>query len=564
MAVQRPRPKWYRRPELRPDWRTVLSAVLIVFAFPPWNVTPLAWICLAPWFAALERAPTAGAAALQGLWFSVFMSLGGFYWVAYVLQEFGQVPWAVAVLGLVLYSLIGQPQFTLFGPVRWKLERARIGMTAPWRSAGLALASALAYAGLDWCLPKLFVDTLGYAFHDSKWLRQAADLGGPPLLTVVGYVANDAIWTLYRRLRDRREPSTRPALAATAPQAAFALLAVSATAGYGYVRLGEIEAILAKPHPSVQLGVIQANIGDFDKIAAERGVRGAAEKVMQTFFTMTDQALAMTPRPQAVVWPETSYPSTFRTPETTDELARDQQLERFVRDRGVPLLFGGYDRAGGKDFNAFFFLDPRAGESDLQVYRKNVLLLFGEYIPGASFIKPLRDAFPQVGNFGRGAGPEVLRVGDVRAGPVICYEILFPDYVIAAARKGSQLILNITNDSWFGPWGEPELHLSLSAFRGIETRLPQLRSTNTGISALISPTGELTHTTRIGTPEIMNVSVPLVPPIPTLMLAWGDWFGKTAFGAGFGLLGLALLLSRRSPSRQGRERRQAADALPSA
>ena len=95
---------------------------------------------------------------------------------------------------------------------------------------------------------------------------------------------------------------------------------------------------------------------------------------------------------------------------------------------------------------------------------------------------------------GRGVGPEVLelpvaspQVSKIRASPVICYEALFANYVIAAARKGSQLIMNVTNDSWFGSWGEPQLHLSLSRFRTIETRVPMLRGTNTGISALVLP-----------------------------------------------------------------------------
>jgi apolipoprotein N-acyltransferase len=268
---------------------------------------------------------------------------------------------------------------------------------------------------------------------------------------------------------------------------------------------------------------------------------------------MSDKALAMTPKPDALVWPETSYPTTFGTPATLNEVALDESVRNYALTRKTSLLFGGYDHREGKDYNAFFFLAPRASGSEpteLQIYRKNILLLFGEYIPLSDYITFLRTAFPQVGNFGRGTGPEVLRVypndpaaPPVLAGPIICYEALFPSYIIGAARKGSQMILNITNDSWFGPYGEPILHFSLVTFRGIETRLPQVRSTNTGISALILPDGTVQSRTSIDGEEIMNLTVPITEPIPTLMKAWGDWFGPFCFV--IGLILATLLVARK-------------------
>jgi apolipoprotein N-acyltransferase len=105
---------------------------------------------------------------------------------------------------------------------------------------------------------------------------------------------------------------------------------------------------------------------------------------------------------------------------------------------------------------------------------------------------------------------------------------------------GSQMILNITNDSWFGPRGEPQLHFALITFRSVETRLPQLRSTNTGISALILPDGTVQAQTNIDRPEILNVRIPIIKPVWTLMKAWGDWFGT--FILGVACLGLIWLL----------------------
>jgi apolipoprotein N-acyltransferase len=539
-----------------PDRLTILSGVLIVLAFPPYGFFPLIWVCLVPWFFALARAPRWPQALLQGVWLSFFMSLLGFHWVAFVLHEYGQVPWPLAILGFLLFSLGGQPQFLAAAPfLSYFLRKGGPG-EKPAKALGVALLLALAYAGTDWLIPKLWVDTLGHALFRARNLRQIADLGGAHLITVLVYLVNDLVYRAWRSTRARSEPSLWPVLSATGAQAIATVLLVALAWGYGYVRGSAIRELQSHPRASFQAGVIQADIGDFDKVAAETGtVRGAADKVLNTFFSLSDAALSQTPKPEALIWPETSYPGTFRTPMEASELYRDQQVEHFVRERGVPLYFGGYDRSGKKDFNAFFFLAPKAspgltGDGDLQVYRKSILLLFGEYIPGAESISFLREAFPQVGNFGRGPGPSVYALPTtskqapvVKAGPIICYEALFPNFVIGAARKGAELILNVTNDSWFGPYGEPQLHLSLTAFRSIETRLPQLRSTNTGISALIMPDGEITHATPIGKPQILNVAVPLVPSTWTLMVAWGDWFGPTSFV--FGMLGLFLLARRR-------------------
>ena len=536
----------------KPDWLTILSALLVVLAFPPWNLSFLIWICLVPWFYAITRARNNQQAVIQGAWLSFFMTAGGFYWIALVLREFGQVPWVVAIGGFVLFAFVAQLQFLVFAPIgrraqRWMLSRE----SKRWPSLGFGLSMALFYAGIDWFLPKLFKDTLGHSFYSSPWLRQVADLGGAPLLTFGVFLTNQTIFVTYRRLSLRRESSIWPAIAASFPQVACTGVMVLAAVFYGKARYKEVHGMLLQPHPSVQFGLIQGNIGDFDKVASESGVRGAAHKVLSTHFKLSDDALALSPKPEILVWPETSYPSTFRTPQTSDELARDQMTESYVHTRGVPLFFGGYDYKGGKDFNAFFFLLPKAdplmpNSGDLQVYRKNILLLFGEYIPGAETFSFIKHAFPQVGNFGRGAGPEVLtvplsnpQVPTLRIGPVICYEVLFPSFVLDAARKGSQVILNITNDSWFGPTAEPELHLSLAVFRSIESRLPQVRGTNTGISALVLPDGEIVQKTGIFRPEILNVAVPVLPSISTLMLKWGEWFGW--FSLLTGVLSLGVL-----------------------
>jgi len=520
-----------------PDWRTAVSGFLIVISFPPWNFWPFIWIALIPWFFAIHKASHPKDASkntpknapknamIQGFWLSYFMSIGGFFWVASVIREFGNLPWAISILGLQIFSIFGQPQFFIFAPLSILLlgSLGNSKLTPFKQTFLISLFFAFLYTGLDWILPKLFMDTLGHCLYLAKYLRQSADLGGAPLLTFVIFFVN---FSLFLSLKKRSKPQWQLIGAASCFLALFWL--------YGLARYQSIQKLMSSPTQTLQAAAIQGNIGDFEKVAAERGVRAAATQIINVFTQMSDEALRLIPQPQVIIWPETSYPSTFRHPQSALEITLNQRVEQYVRTAQVPLIFGGYDQLGKKDYNAMFILSP---EGYLQAYHKNILLMFGEYIPGAETFSFIRNAFPQVGNFARGEGVNTLEVpiaspsrGVIKTVPIICYEALFPSYVIAAARQGSQLIINITNDSWFGKWGEPQLHLALTSFRSIETRLPMLRSTNTGISALIQPDGEITHPTSIDRKEILNVSIPINQPIPTLMTLWGDWFGPFSLG----------------------------------
>jgi apolipoprotein N-acyltransferase len=165
----------------------------------------------------------------------------------------------------------------------------------------------------------------------------------------------------------------------------------------------------------------------------------------------------------------------------------------------------------------------------------------------------VRGLLPWLGTWKRGPGPQSLdfplREGRVlKVAPLICYEAIFPGYVAQAVSKGAELIVTISNDSWFGTSAGPKLHLTLAAFRSIETRLPQVRATNSGISAYISPTGELVREVETGQRAGVVMTIPPIEHIGTLMVAWGDWFGPTALISGVVLLIAQALLLRKKGS----------------
>jgi apolipoprotein N-acyltransferase len=416
----------------------------------------------------------------------------------------------------VVFASFNQLQFFL---TEWARFRHG-GYTNPIFATAAGYAAI--YTLIDRAFPKLFRDTFGHAFYLSTSLRQWAEIGGAFFLTFAVIWFNLRVTdAIVQSLRNRRFSPRAFALPLSLLAIAFAL---------GTLRYLQIEAETAKL-PTSKIIAIQANIGDATKIASERGVAKALNFVVDTYTEMSREAATKHPDADAIVWPETAFPTVFSaSPHSTAD--RDQKVRTMVSEIQKPLLFGGYDQDGkGKDYNALYLLSKNGFET-AERYRKHILLLFGEELPFADQFPILLDWFPQVGQFGKGPGPELLtyynQSGEpVRVAPLICYEGLFPEYFRTAMGLKPDFFLNVTNDSWFGPWAEPQLHLSLTTFRAIETRTAQLRATNTGISGLLTPSGNWVGMTGIEIPVAEAYSVPRGEAASSLYKNLGEgplWF----------------------------------------
>jgi apolipoprotein N-acyltransferase len=164
-------------------------------------------------------------------------------------------------------------------------------------------------------------------------------------------------------------------------------------------------------------------------------------------------------------------------------------------------------------------------------YFKQVLLVFGEYFPFDDWFPSLKNINPMMGDFGRGPGPIPIlfhwRGGVLPLGVNICYEAILPEYMRGYVKNGARALVNVTKDSWFGDTFEPWQHFQLAILRAVELRIPLIRSTNTGLSGVVSTTGEVR---TLSAPfreayETLPVSVPLKPR-PTLYVQWGEWFAQ--------------------------------------
>jgi apolipoprotein N-acyltransferase len=496
-------------------------------------------VALVPWLWVLDRARTPREAFWVGMAQNVAFALVVFSWFPEALHGFAQAPLAAVWLGWLVVSPLMQPQFVTFALAR-HLARRRSPEGAFWRPA---LAGAFAYVGTEWLLPKLFADTLGQGLYPSVYLRQGADLAGAHGLTVLLLLGNECVLALGRALATRED--RRRALA---PLAVLVALGMSGF-GYGAWRLRQVEEH-TQPGREFVVGAVQANITKYEKLAAEVGTYEVVRRVLDTHYALSDELLRQG-EVDLLVWPETVYPTTFGAPKSEAGAEFDAEISAFVAERRVPLIFGAYDVDGEREYNAAMFLEPREdGRLELEAYHKSMLFPLTEWLPEPLDTPGVRQWLPWAGTWKRGAGPRAvpfrLRGGQpLTLAPLICYDTIFPGYVAEAARQGAELIVTLSNDSWFSGTPAPKLHLMHAAFRSIETRLPQVRVTNSGISALISPTGELLAQTPDGQSAHLALKAPRMTPLPTLVVAWGDWLGPVALA----LAALLLLAPRLVPRR---------------
>ncbi|OWU85764.1 hypothetical protein ATO6_02285 [Oceanicola sp. 22II-s10i] len=229
---------------------------------------------------------------------------------------------------------------------------------------------------------------------------------------------------------------------------------------------------------------------------------------------MLDYAEA-SPQVALQIWPETSVPS---------YLGEDDRLMQVIAAQagGAASVLGIERRDMGRYYNSLAVLGPDAVVTE--VYDKHHLVPFGEYLPMGALLtrlglSPMVDRF---GGFSAGPGPQIIDLGPVgTALPLICYEAVFPrDTVIAGARP--DMLLQITNDAWFGTFSGPYQHLAQARLRAVEQGLPLIRVANTGISAAIAADGTVLGSIPLGETGFLDIPRP-EPALSTFFAQTGPW-----------------------------------------
>ncbi len=397
------------------------------------------------------------------------------------------MPWVISIIALILFCAL----MHLYIPAA--LFLAAYGRRKwAWGAGTTLFATALLHSLFERIWPSIFQWNLGYSllwakiptYHFADVVGFEGLSSGILLLNAwIGY-----IWVI--------QSNTKKAFGNLA-----ALVVVFLALVVGGKLWGERWNHFDK---ELRATVIQANIGNQDKVLAEKGQDGFQQAILGDFFRLTGEALQQFPQTDILVWPETAMPDYL----DGDLLKRQhpQALLQALAGWNKPLITGAYSKdsapikvAGQKPktnvYNALFLLDAQGHSMVGSPYRKTELLAFGEYLPLSEQFPFILTLLPFVANFGRGHGPDVMTFphqGDeIRWGGQICYEGLYPEFTRGLSEKGADILVNVTNDSWFGKTFEPHQHLYMTLARAIEVRRPLLRSTNTGISTGILANGQV-------------------------------------------------------------------------
>jgi apolipoprotein N-acyltransferase len=302
---------------------------------------------------------------------------------------------------------------------------------------------------------------------------------------------------------------------------------------YGDRRIAEIRA--EQPQRTLRIAMVQPAIDPLRKWDPS-----AREEILAVQEELSRAAAAR--GADLVVWPETSTPYVFAQDEVyasdpqrfaPDRRLRDRMIG-FVQSLGRPLLFGSpalTKRTVGRGqawspVNRSLLLAP-SGRLEAQ-YDKIILVPFGEYVPLSRFLWFVRKLVPSEGDFVPGDGPTLFALHDAHLAVLICYEAIFPDFVRTMVARGADVLVNQTNDGWFGDSRAPVRHLAMAAVRAIENRVPLVRVANTGISAVVRPDGAIESAIPLGTRAVGIAEVGADRRAVTFYGLHGDWFAQTA------------------------------------
>jgi len=496
----------------------VLSGVFYWGAFPGTDVWPFAFICWAPLLIAI-RGQTPRRALWLGLLQGLTCNLLGFYWLLDMLKTFSGFPTVLCAFFMVILCAYQGGRMALMTWLHGRAER---------KGWPIATVFILAFIGHETLYPLLFPWYTGAQTHKVPLLMQVAELGGPIAIGIVlagGSIAlAEAIWSrMDARPIDRR----RMAIALAGP--IFLIV-------YGAIRLPMVDKQIAAA-PIARVGIVQGNLA-----LAGHG-RQRTEEIHRTETDKLEKELAAKGQKlDLVVWSETAI--NFLIPE--DFIG--QTLERVVLKSpdginvDTPVLTGvilrrgpPFDRKAGKIYNSAVLVHPDGRVEG--VYDKTYLLAFGEYIPFGDVFPQLYDISKNSGNLTPGTSLASIPFGTHKITTLICYEDILPTFTNKIVRNGDpDLLVNATNDAWFGKSTEPAIHLALAKYRAVEHRRFLVRSTNSGISAFVDANGRSWGETplfeqagRVSEIRFMRSRTPYE--------LWGDipwWLGSLAIvGMGF-------------------------------
>jgi apolipoprotein N-acyltransferase len=502
--------------DLKSTWLpAVIGGVALTAAFPKTGVSLLAWIALVPLLVSL-RGLDGGRAFRVGWIFGLAHYLTLLYWVVFTMRTYGYLPWwqCVSLLVLLAAYLSVYPGLFALAVVRLVKRPGHLVLLAPVFWVALEYLRSFMLTGFPWGI-------VGYSQFNRLHIIQISDMFGVYGVTFLVVLFNAAIYVLLLALAEKQwegHPVGRP-LAAKAGLLALGMVLLSLA--YGGLRIRAVDDAGARA-PASTVAVVQGNIDQARKWDPAFQI-GTTKKYM----ALTRKAASR--KPDLVVWPETATPFYFSASPKLTRMVADA-----VRQAGTYLLAGSpsvdMENGGQTYYNSAYLVTPdgRVG----QRYDKVHLVPFGEYVPLKRILSFAGKMVAQVGDFSAGEKGRTLAWKDGKApiGVQICFEIIFPGLSRSLVKNGAGMLVNLTNDAWFGRTGAAYQHFSMAVFRAVENRRSLVRCANTGISGFIDPVGRVVEQTALFEDAVVDRKIPELREISIYtrfgdLLAWACLLG---------------------------------------
>ncbi len=509
----------------------VASGLALALAFPKFDLNLLAWIAFLPLLYAVEGEPprrVLGYAFLQGL----ACYVASLYWIVITLHNFADVRAVLAILPMFLLAAVIATNTAV---AIWAAEysAARLQLT-------IIVTLPIVWTAVEWVRTYFPIgfpwNLLGYTAYRNLQLIQFAEFTGVYGVSALIIFFNAVVYVVVFRVASRRVQTL--GLGVLTGLMALALI-------FGAWRIDLIEA--APVQGSIRVAMVQGNI--------PQSIKWDPKFLDSSFKVYLEQSQAAAKQgADLIVWPEAAaafffqpddnYPQQF----AADASYRNRLLE-LAAYGGDPILFGA-PALGVEDGEVGFYNRAYlvSGQGKVEGwYDKIQLVPFGEYVPlrrvFGFFVNRVVQGF---GDMFPGRVQTIFTVDGAKLSVLICYESIFPDLSRREVKRGADILVNITNDAWYGDSSAPYQMLAMSTMRAVETKVPMVRVANTGISAIIEPSGKITARTPLfkrGT-EIERVDW---RPERTVYTMAGDVFAEICFL----LAAAALLVAFFRPRRKG-------------
>jgi apolipoprotein N-acyltransferase len=493
----------------------VSSAALLVFAFPNFDLWPLAWVGLIPLLLIVSREPQPRRAFMTGWLFGTIFFYGSCYWLTYSMIHFGRISTWLAFAMLIPGAIV----LGLF-PAIFALTLAHF--SRKWGGVALAIAPFF-WVALEWARLEItgqLWNAIGYSQAYHPQLIATARWGGVYAVGFLILTINAAIaFAILNR-------NWRTGLAAAGVVLVLVILFIGQPRMLDGSVAGQTDAIVVALQPNVPMDLVKST--------------NDLLMLNDRHFQMSEAALRSLKqdgKPRLVIWPESPMNFTYGT----DSQLRER-IAAFARLHKTSLLLNSQELAPNDGLYNSALLINEDGKLVAQ-YDKIRLLPFGEYVPlprwlpGAGLITAI------VGDFTAGASYRQMQVGPVKTGVFICVESAYPSIARRFTREGADVLVNISNDGYLGPTAVMRQHLANAVFRSVENGRPILRVTNTGITGYITPAGEVRDTTAAFQTDVRIWGISRTGSRQTFYARYGDAF--VALCSAVSLLALAFSFKRR-------------------